>query len=139
NGHQGDFGQIETFAQEVDADERVELAAPEVAQDFHAVERGYLRVQIAAAHADFGIIFSQVLRHALGERGDEHALVGFSALADFAEQVVHLSLDGTDFHLWIEQAGGADDLLHYYAGGFGELIGAGRGRDIDLLVDAVLG
>ena len=54
------------------------------------------------------------------------------------QQVVHLALDGTHFDLRIDQAGGPDDLLDHDAGGFGELIGTGRGRDIDHLVHAIL-
>ena len=38
----------------------------------------------------------------------------------------------------IDEAGGADDLLDDDAGGARELVGAGRGGDVDGLVDAVL-
>ena len=38
----------------------------------------------------------------------------------------------------IDEAGGADDLLDDDAGGAGEFVGAGRGGDVDGLVDAVL-
>jgi hypothetical protein len=93
-------------------------------------------VQVAAAHADLGIVLRQVFGHALGERGDQHALIVLHAGADLAEQVVHLSLDGADLHRRVQQAGGADDLLHHHAGGLGEFVGARRGGDIDL-VDAV--
>ena len=96
NGDQRDFGQVEALAQQVDADQHVELAAAQVAQDLDAVERAHFGVQIVALHADFGVILGQVLRHALGQRGDEHALVGLGALADLAQQVVHLALDGPD-------------------------------------------
>jgi len=40
--------QIEALRRRLNADERVELAAPQVAEDFHAVERRDLGVQIAA-------------------------------------------------------------------------------------------
>ena len=39
---------------------------------------------VAAAHANLGIIFGQVLRHTLGERGHQHPLAGVDALADLA-------------------------------------------------------
>ena len=38
----------------------------------------------------------------------------------------------------IDQAGGPDDLFDHHAGGFGELIGTGRGGDIDHLIHAIL-
>ena len=54
------------------------------------------------------------------------------------QQIVDLALDGAHFHLGIDQAGGADDLLYDDACGFGQLVGAGRGADVDGLVDAGL-
>ena len=39
NGDQRNLGQVQTFAQEVDADQDVELAAAQVAQDADAVQR----------------------------------------------------------------------------------------------------
>ena len=47
NRDQRHLRQVQTFAQQVDADQHVELAAPQVAQDLDAVERRYLRVQVA--------------------------------------------------------------------------------------------
>ena len=137
NGDQRDLGQVEAFAQQVDADQHVVLAAAQVAQDAYAVQRGDFGVQVAAAHADLGIILRQVFRHALGERGDQHALIVVDAAVDLAEQIVHLSLDGADLHRGVQQAGGTDDLLHHHAGRLGEFVGAGRGGDVDQLVDAV--
>ena len=96
NGHQRHFRQIQSFAQQVDADQHVVLAAAQIAQDAYAVERGDLRVQIAAAHADLGIILRQILRHPLGQRGDQHALIVLHAGADLLEQIVHLPLDRAD-------------------------------------------
>ena len=54
------------------------------------------------------------------------------------QQVVHLAADGPHFHLRIEQAGGADDLLDHRAGRLGQLIRARRGGNVDDLVDAIL-
>ena len=62
NGDQRNFRQVEAFAQEVDADQHVEFAAAQVAQDLDAFERFDFRVQVAAAHADFGKIFALDLR-----------------------------------------------------------------------------
>ena len=81
NRHQRDFRQIQAFAQQVDADQHIELAAPQIAQDLDAVERADFRMQIGALHADFGVVFGQILRHALGQRGHQHALVALRALA----------------------------------------------------------
>ena len=74
DGDERDFGQIEAFAEEVDADEDVELAAAEVAEDVDAVEGFDLGVQVAAADADLGVVVGEIFGHALGEGGDEDAL-----------------------------------------------------------------
>ena len=60
------------------------------------------------------------------------------AFADLGEEVVDLAVDGADFDLRVDEAGGADDLFDDDAGGFGQFVRAGRGGDVDGLVDAVL-
>ena len=42
-----DLGDVEALAQEVDADEHVELAAPQIADDLDALERVDVGVQVA--------------------------------------------------------------------------------------------
>ena len=68
------LGQIESFAQQVDADEHVELAEPKSANDLHALDRVDVGVHVAHAHADLLQIVGEILRHPLRERRDEHAL-----------------------------------------------------------------
>ena len=60
------------------------------------------------------------------------------AVADLGEEVVDLAFDGADFDYGVDEAGGADDLFYDYAGGFGELVGAGGGGDVDDLAGAGL-
>ena len=72
----------------------------------------------------------------LVRRGDEHALILRCAIANLGEQVVDLPFDRADLNLGIGETGGADDLLDHDAGGLGELIRAGRGRDVDDLSGA---
>ena len=71
---QRDLGQVEPLAQQVDADQHVEVALAQVAQDLHALERLDVGVQVAHAHAEVVVVLGQVLGHALGERRDQHAL-----------------------------------------------------------------
>ena len=92
NRDERNFGKIEAFAEEVDADEHIEFAAAQIAQDADALERFDFRVQVAAANADFGEIFGEIFGHAFGERGDEDALVALGADANLLEQIVHLAL-----------------------------------------------
>ena len=75
DGDEGDFGEVEAFAEEVDADEDVVLALAQVAEELDALEGFDLGVHVAAADADLGVVAGEVFGHALGEGGDEDALV----------------------------------------------------------------
>ncbi len=130
DGNQRDFGQVQTFAQQVDAHQHVEHAQAQVAQDADALERLHLRVQVVDLHAQLLQVLGQVLRHALGQRGHQDALAFLHPLADLADQVVHLPLGRAHFHLGVDQAGRADDLLDDLVGVL-HLVGAGRGRGVD--------
>jgi hypothetical protein len=68
NGDQRAFGNVETFAQEIDSDQHVERAQPEIAHDLDAFQSLDVRMHIPHAQAVFVQIFGQVLSHALGER-----------------------------------------------------------------------
>ncbi len=74
NRDQRHFGQVEPLAQQVDADQHVEHAAPQVAQDLDALERVDVRVQVADLDAELLVVRRQVLGHPLGQRRDQHAL-----------------------------------------------------------------
>ena len=50
----------------------------------------HVRVQVAHLHAVLVQVLGEVFRHALGERGDQHALVLRRAQLDLREHVVHL-------------------------------------------------
>ena len=69
------LGQVETLAQQVDAHEHVELAEPQIAEDVDALERVDVRVEVAHADAELAVVVREVLRHALGERRHQDALV----------------------------------------------------------------
>ena len=88
--HQRDLGEVEPLAQQVDADQHVELAAPQIADDVDALEGLDVGVQIAHPHAELLVVVGEVLGHPLGERRHQHALLPFDALADLFEQVVDL-------------------------------------------------
>ena len=86
------LGQVETLTQQVDADEHVELAEPQRAQDLDPLERVDLAVQVAHADAELDEVVGEVLGHLLGERGDENPLVALGAAADLGDEVVDLAL-----------------------------------------------
>ena len=71
DGHQLHLGQVEALAQQVDADQDVELPQPQVAQQLDAGDGVDVGVEIAHAHAELEQVVGQVLGHLLGQGGDE--------------------------------------------------------------------
>ena len=69
-----DLGEVESFAQEVDADERVELPEPQAPQDRHALQRLDVGVEVLHLEAEVAVVGRQVLAHPLREARDEHAV-----------------------------------------------------------------
>ena len=82
-------------------------------------------------------IAGQIFRHFFGEGGDQHPFLPGGHLVDFADQIVNLPLDGTNFRLGIQQSGGPDDLLHNLPGATALVVG-GSGGDVDHLVQLSL-
>jgi hypothetical protein len=108
---EADLGQIEAFAEEIDADEHIAVARAQAAQDFDALDGVDVAVQVADFEVEIAQVVGQVLRRALRERGDEHALALFDALAAQLDGFVDLAFERLDGDDGIEQAGRADDLL----------------------------
>ena len=82
NRHQRDFRHIQTFSQQVDPHQHVKLAQTQIADNLHALHGVDIRVQIAHLLAVLFEILGEVFRHALGERGHQHALVDSGTSAD---------------------------------------------------------
>ena len=72
--HQRHLGQVETLAEEVDADEHVELAEPQPAEDLDALDGVDVGVQVPHPQTLLEQVVGEVLGHLLGQRGDEHAV-----------------------------------------------------------------
>src|SRR5690242_13488948 len=138
DGDKRDFGQVQPFAKQIDADEHVKFTAAQIAKNLDAVERLDFGVQIAAADTDFSEIFGKVFGHALCKRGDQHALAFLRANANLLKQVVHLPLHGANFDFGIHEASGANDLLDDNPARACEFVRTRRRGHIDDLVHAVL-
>ena len=119
-----DLGQVEPLAQEVDADEGVEDAAPQVSDDLDPLERLDVGVEVAGPHAELEEVVRQVLGHPLRERRDERPLPLRRPLADAAEEVVDLPLHGPHLDAGVDETRRADDLLHDLAARLLELVRA---------------
>ena len=92
DGNERDFRQVETFTQQVHADQHVVDTGAQVVHDLHAVECGHVAMDIVGLDTVIEQIFRQFLGHALGQRGNQHTLVAMAARKDLVEQIVDLIL-----------------------------------------------
>ena len=91
---------------------------------------------VHVAHFDAVVlqIVGEILRHLLGEGGDQHSLFPGGAGVDLADEVVDLPLHRPHLDLGVQQTGGTNDLLHDLARP-GTLVLTGGGGDVDHLVE----
>ena len=68
------FGDVEALAQQVDADQHVVDAEPQVADQLDPLQRLDVRMHVADPQARLVQEFGQILGHPLGQRGDERAI-----------------------------------------------------------------
>ena len=137
NEDQGNLGQVETFPQQIDADQHIVGTQTQIADDLRSFQCFHIVMKVSDFNARFLKIFRQILGHPFGQGGHENTLVFGDAVADLRRQVVDLSLDGTNLDFRIEKPRGTDDLFGD-AGMAIQLIIAGSGGNIDDLIDLLL-
>ena len=113
DGDESHFGQIETFAQEVDANQDVELTEPQVAQDVNPLQGLDVGVQVVDPNPRFAQVIGQVFRHALGQRRDQRAIAPPRLTPQLGDEVVDLPRSGAYVDSGVDQPGGPDQLLHH--------------------------
>ena len=74
-------GQVEALPQQVDADQDVELAQPQIAEDLNALDGVDVGVQVADPQPHLQQVVGQVLGHLLGERRHQHPVAPLGAVA----------------------------------------------------------
>ena len=127
------FRDVEPLAQQVDADQHVEHAEPQVADDLDALQRVDVGVHVAHPHARLVQVFGQRLGHLLGQGGDQHAVaLGGGSRHSAIRSSTWFSI-GPDDARRIDQPGRAHDLLDEDAAGALHLPAARGGRDEDRL------
>ena len=105
-----EYRQVDALAQQVDADQDVEHAEAEIAQDRDPLEGVDLAVEVLDLDAELLEIVGEVLGHLLGQRRDQ-ARSPRSTRVRILEQVVDLALGRSDGHRRVDDAGRADELL----------------------------
>ena len=127
--HQPAFGNIEPFAQQVDAHQHVIDPKPQVADQFDTLQCFDIAVHVAHPQAGFVEKLGQILGHALGQRRHQRAIAGSRNLFCFLDQIFDLVLDRFDLDRRIDKSGRPDHLFHEHAAGLVHLPRSGRGRD----------
>ena len=113
--HQRHFRHVEALAQQVDADQHVEFAEAQIADDFHALHRVDVRMQVAHADAVLVEVLGQILGHALGQGGDQHPFLPLDPQVDLRQQVVDLGGRRPQLDLGVHQPRRAHHLLDHLA------------------------
>ena len=136
--HERHLGEIEPFAEEVDADEDVELPLAQLPEEIDPLEGVELAVEPAAADVALLEVGRQVLGEFLRERRDEDAVAGSHGRGDLAGEVRNLIPRRDDLDDRVEEPRRPDHLFDDLPTGAGQFPLAGRGRDVDCLVELLL-
>ena len=111
NSYQRNFRHIQSFAQQVDADQDIEHTGPQVPDDISPFDSGNIGVEITHKDPHFFQIVCQVLCHLFRQRRDQHPFMTVTAFAYFSQEIIHLPGNRADFYFRIEQPCRPDNLL----------------------------
>ena len=111
NRDQRNLRDVQTLAEQVNADQHIELVEAHRADNLCALQGIDIRVQVANADADLAEIGRQILGHALGERRDQNLVLLLDLFVDLTEQIVNLPLDRAHRNLGVQKTGRAYQLL----------------------------
>src|SRR5690606_25975015 len=112
DGNQRHLWNIQAFAQQVDTDKHIEHAQAQVADDLNPLDRIDIGVQIANLDAVLSEVIGQVFGHALGQGGDQYALLELYPFLDLAQQVIDLRRGGPHLHFRVDQTRRSHDLFY---------------------------
>ena len=128
--HQPHLGDVQTFAQQIHADEHVEKAVAQIFEYLHALQSVHVRVDVAVADSRAVEIFRKLLGHALGDGGDDDLVLHPHAFVNLFDQVVYLVERDAHFQRRVDQSRGANELLHDHAFTLYQLVIRGCRADV---------
>ena len=134
NRDKRNFWHVQSFTQQVDADQHIKYAGAQITDDLRPLDGSDIAVQVAHFDIHFFKKIRQIFRHLFRKRGNHHALIVFHARADFAQQIIHLTANRPHFHRRVQQARGANNLLGHIRL-YRHFIRTGRRRNVDDLID----
>src|SRR5437762_13904068 len=111
NADERNFRKIETFTEQIDPNQNVEIGRAQTTQDFDALDGVDVAVEIAHFQADIAQIIGEVFGGPFRQRCHQNALALFHTLAAKLNRVVDLMLERLDRNFWIEKPGRPNDLF----------------------------
>ena len=112
--HERHLRHVQSLTQQIDADEDIELAQSQPTNDLHAFDCINVGMHIAHAYPHLLEIVGQVFRHTLREGGHQHPFALPFAQANLVQQIIHLTLYGTNLQHRIQQSRGPNHLLYHH-------------------------
>ena len=126
------LGHVQAFPQQVNADQYIEGAETQVADDLGALNGADVGMQVAHPYIVFLQVVRQVLGHTFGQGGYQHAFVNRHPFVNLGEHIVDLGLGRSNLHARIHEPRGSYQLFHGVIGSF-DLEVTGRCRHVDSL------
>ena len=109
--HQRDLRNVQSFSKKVDPDQDVKHIQAHVADDLRALQGVDVRMQVLHTDPCVLEVFGQILRHPLGQCGDQDLVALRGLFIDLTDQVIHLPRHGANVDRRIQKSGRTDDLL----------------------------
>ena len=92
NADQGNFGKIETFTKQIDSDENVEIGCAKAAQDFDALDRVDVAMQVAHFQSDISQVIGQIFGGSFRQCRYQYSLAFFHTLTAKFDRIIDLML-----------------------------------------------
>lgn len=122
NGDERNFRKIESFAQEINANEDVDHTFPERIEYLYPFHRIDIAMDIIHPYAVVEQIGSEFLRHTFGESSNERSLILLPSLFDLLHEVIDLVEGRPNIDNGVEQTRRSDNLFDELATGFLQFI-----------------
>ena len=137
NGYQRNFRIVQSFTEQVDANQHIKDTQAQIPNDFHALYRFDIMMQISHTNARVFQIIGQIFCHFDRQRCDQYALFSRCPRVDFSNQIINLPFNRPDKNFRGEQSGRTNELFHNLAGTTLFKVGW-RCADVNHLMDALL-
>ena len=115
NGDQGNLGNIQPFAKQINSYQDVKRSQSQITQNFNSLYRVNVAVEVTNLHTVVAQIISELFGHPFRQRGDEHTLALFNPNTYFLQHIINLTRCGSHLYFRVHQTGRANKLLNHFS------------------------